>query len=191
MTVPASWSKWAHPPRSNTPRSSSPGPPGACITPSTETCVVVISFMVAAPFSVSWSLVGWLTGSRGRSPPQSVHTTLTSGQDHESHQNSKQGAKRDEIESSPSECGTLFQPVRSVCPGDTPPPNHEQPPDASDVHGPEDRAVLHHSGELRARREFAIGPGRRCVAEEPRGWTTGQRAPHWNQRIPIAAKATV
>src|SRR6266567_5850560 len=50
MTVPASLSKWAHPPRSNTPRSSSSGPPGACITPSTETCVVVVSFMVR-PFS--------------------------------------------------------------------------------------------------------------------------------------------
>src|SRR6266576_2800169 len=45
MTVPASTSKWAHPPRSNTPRSSSSGPPGPCITPSTETCVVVVSFM--------------------------------------------------------------------------------------------------------------------------------------------------
>src|SRR5205085_12216086 len=50
MTVPASLSKWAHPPRSNTPRSSSSGPPGPCITPSTETCVVVVSFMVR-PFS--------------------------------------------------------------------------------------------------------------------------------------------
>src|SRR6478735_6350799 len=49
MTVPASWSKWAQPPRSKTPRSSSSGPPGPCITPSTETCVVVVSFMVSAP----------------------------------------------------------------------------------------------------------------------------------------------
>src|SRR5205823_14731213 len=56
MTVPASLSKWAHPPRSNTPRSSSSGPPGPCITPSTETCVVVVSFMVAVPFSLSLSL---------------------------------------------------------------------------------------------------------------------------------------
>src|SRR6202171_780483 len=64
MTVPASLSKWAHPPRSNTPRSSSPGPPGPRITPSTEICVVVMSFIVAAPFSVSWSLVGWLTWSQ-------------------------------------------------------------------------------------------------------------------------------
>src|SRR5437762_314553 len=45
MTFPPSLSKWAHPPRSNTPRSSSSGPPGPCITPSTETCVVVVSFM--------------------------------------------------------------------------------------------------------------------------------------------------
>src|SRR6266508_3632754 len=52
MTVPASLSKWAHPPRSNTPRSSSSGPPGPCITPSTETCVVVVSFM--GPAFLSW-----------------------------------------------------------------------------------------------------------------------------------------
>src|SRR5438552_6473134 len=64
MTVPASLSKWAHPPRSNTPRSSSSGPPGPCITPSTETCVVVVSFMVAAPFSLSVSLVGLLMWSQ-------------------------------------------------------------------------------------------------------------------------------
>src|SRR5439155_9821231 len=64
MTVPASLSKWAHPPRSNLPRSSSSGPPGPCITPSTETCVVVVSFMVAVPFSLVWSLVGWLTWSQ-------------------------------------------------------------------------------------------------------------------------------
>src|SRR5687767_1550490 len=55
MTVPASLSKWAHPPRSNTPRSSSSAPPGPCITPSTETCVVVVSFMTAATFSFVWS----------------------------------------------------------------------------------------------------------------------------------------
>src|SRR5437773_11837352 len=58
MTVPASLSKWAHPPRSNTPRSSSSGPPGPCITPSTETCAVVVSFMVAVPFLVAWSSSG-------------------------------------------------------------------------------------------------------------------------------------
>src|SRR5438552_11558808 len=111
-------------------------------------------------------------------PPRLVHTTLTSRRDYESHLPiSKQGAKRDEIESSSAECGALFQPVRSVCPGDTPPPNHEQPLDDPEIHGPQDRAVLHDSGELRAGREFAVGPGRRCVAEKPRGWTTGQRAP--------------
>src|SRR5437868_10191894 len=59
MTIPDSLSKWAHPPRSNTPRSSSSGPPGPCITPSTETCVVVVSFMVATPSLLSVSLVGW------------------------------------------------------------------------------------------------------------------------------------
>src|SRR6478672_12371740 len=43
----ASWSKRpiAHPPRSNPPRRSSSGPPFPCITPSTETSVVVVSFM--------------------------------------------------------------------------------------------------------------------------------------------------
>src|SRR5258707_12091922 len=55
MTAPASLSKWAHPPRSKTPRSSSSGPPGPCITPSTETCVVVASFMIAFPFWISSS----------------------------------------------------------------------------------------------------------------------------------------
>src|SRR3989442_3691581 len=66
MTVPASLSKWAHPPRSNTPRRSSSDPPGPCITPSTETCVVVVSFMVAVPFSLSLSSFE-STGPRRRS----------------------------------------------------------------------------------------------------------------------------
>src|SRR6266511_4962636 len=61
MTVEASSSKCAHPPRSNRPRSSSSGPPGPCITPSTETCAVVVSFIVVAPLSLG------LAGSRGRS----------------------------------------------------------------------------------------------------------------------------
>src|SRR5216683_2524101 len=60
MTVEASSSKCAHPPRSNLPRSSSSGPPGPCITPSTETCVVVVSFIVAVSFSLSSSSVGYL-----------------------------------------------------------------------------------------------------------------------------------
>src|SRR5262245_48482722 len=64
MTVPASLSKWAHPPRSKTPRWSSCGPPGPCITPSTETCAVVVSFMVAAPSALSLALVGRLTWSQ-------------------------------------------------------------------------------------------------------------------------------
>src|SRR2546425_11089826 len=66
MTVPASLSKWAHPPRSNTPRWSSSDPPGPCITPSTETCVVVVSFMVAVPFSLTLSSFE-STGPRRRS----------------------------------------------------------------------------------------------------------------------------
>jgi hypothetical protein len=41
----------AHPPRSNPfLRSSSDAPPFPCITPSTVTCVMVISFMIAVPF---------------------------------------------------------------------------------------------------------------------------------------------
>src|SRR6266498_3028357 len=57
MSVEASSSKCAHPPRSNRPRSSSSGPPGPCITPSTETCAVVVSFMVAVPFSLDFVVV--------------------------------------------------------------------------------------------------------------------------------------
>src|SRR5262245_37633667 len=55
MTVPASLSKWAHPPRSNSPRSGTPatGTPGPCITPSTDICVVVVSSMVALPLASS------------------------------------------------------------------------------------------------------------------------------------------
>src|SRR5436309_13593721 len=68
MTVEASSSKCAHPPRLNRPRSSSSGPPGPCITPSTETCTVVVSFMVAAPFSLSLSSFD-STGPRRRSHP--------------------------------------------------------------------------------------------------------------------------
>src|SRR3712207_4328400 len=41
----------AHPPRSNPPQRSSSGPPSPCITPSTETFVLIVSFMVAVPFS--------------------------------------------------------------------------------------------------------------------------------------------
>src|SRR5262245_40020125 len=41
----------AHPPRSNPPRRSSSGPPSPCITPSTETFMLTVSFMAAAPFA--------------------------------------------------------------------------------------------------------------------------------------------
>src|SRR6201989_210228 len=42
----------AHPPRLNPLlRSSSDTPPFPCITPSTVTCVMVVSFMIANPFS--------------------------------------------------------------------------------------------------------------------------------------------
>src|ERR671934_1905568 len=39
----------AHPPRPIPGSRFSPRPPFACITPSTETCVVVVSFMIAVP----------------------------------------------------------------------------------------------------------------------------------------------
>src|SRR5918997_1181565 len=51
----------AHPPRSNPPLRSSSGPPSPCITPSTETFVLIVSFMVAVPFSLVWSSFG-MTG---------------------------------------------------------------------------------------------------------------------------------
>src|SRR4029450_10740936 len=41
-----------HPPRSNPPLRSSSGPPSPCITPSTVTIVVVVSFMIALPLSL-------------------------------------------------------------------------------------------------------------------------------------------
>jgi hypothetical protein len=50
----------AHPARSN-PTSSTFGPPFACITPSTETCVVVVSFMIAVPVSSGPPLAGGLS----------------------------------------------------------------------------------------------------------------------------------
>jgi ribosomal protein S18 acetylase RimI-like enzyme len=47
----------AHPPRSNPPLRSSSGPPSPCITPSTETFVMVVSFMVAVPFWLGFVVV--------------------------------------------------------------------------------------------------------------------------------------
>src|SRR4029453_18097093 len=54
---PASLSKSGrpHPPRSNPPLRSSSGPPSPCIAPSTETFVMVVSFMVTGPFSLGLS----------------------------------------------------------------------------------------------------------------------------------------
>src|SRR6266487_1711299 len=61
--VSSSNTPMAHPPRSNPfLRSSSDAPPFPCITPSTVTCVMVVSFMIAVPFSLGAPLVG------GRSP---------------------------------------------------------------------------------------------------------------------------
>jgi hypothetical protein len=55
-----------HPPRSNPPLRSSSGEPIPCITPSTETNVVVVSFMVAVPFSL-FDFVGHGTPASGHS----------------------------------------------------------------------------------------------------------------------------
>src|ERR671925_1434352 len=46
-----------HPPRSNPPLRSSSGAPSPCMTPSTETIVMVVSFMVGAPFSLGFVVV--------------------------------------------------------------------------------------------------------------------------------------
>src|SRR5215212_7454229 len=56
----------AHPPRSNPPLRSSSGPPSPCITPSTETFMLTVSFMVMVPFSLA-SLSSGPTGRRYRS----------------------------------------------------------------------------------------------------------------------------
>src|SRR6266851_9583338 len=61
VMVSLSATPMAHPPRSNPfLRSSSDAPPFPCITPSTVTCVMVVSFMIAVPFSLEAPLVGGL-----------------------------------------------------------------------------------------------------------------------------------
>src|SRR5436309_13708305 len=58
VIVSLSHTPMAQPPRSNPfLRSSSDAPPFPCITPSTVTCVIVLSFMVAAPFSLGFGSV--------------------------------------------------------------------------------------------------------------------------------------
>src|ERR1700694_1212061 len=52
-----------HPPCSKPPRRSSSAPPNPCITPSTVTLVVVVSFMVADSFSLGFVHLG---APRGR-----------------------------------------------------------------------------------------------------------------------------
>src|SRR5213592_1249457 len=55
VMVSLSHTPMADPPRWNPfLRSSSDAPPFPCITPSTVTCVMVVSFMVAAPFSLGF-----------------------------------------------------------------------------------------------------------------------------------------
>src|SRR5439155_10209284 len=66
-----------HPPRSNPPRRSSPGPPSPCMTPSSDTDSVTVSFMVVSfPLFVSWvEILGrrqthrWQWGAQGTYAP--------------------------------------------------------------------------------------------------------------------------
>ena len=53
--------------------SASSGPPGPCITPSTETCAVVVSFMVEVPLSLVRSGLLLFEGVAGN-----VHVTFSS-----------------------------------------------------------------------------------------------------------------
>src|SRR6266566_9536608 len=67
-----SLSGMTHPPRSKPPLRSSSGPPSPCITPSTETLVMVVSFTIVVPFSTtpSSSVVALIRGRpRGRLHP--------------------------------------------------------------------------------------------------------------------------
>src|SRR6476659_1150004 len=60
----------AHPPRSNPfLRSSSDAPPFPCITPSTVTCVMVVSFIIAVPFPWGRPLAGGLTPATNTAGP--------------------------------------------------------------------------------------------------------------------------
>src|SRR5215218_5207934 len=64
--VSSSPAPMAQPPRSNPfLRSSSDAPPFPCITPSTVTCVTVVSFMIVVPFAVAVARGALLSG---RSP---------------------------------------------------------------------------------------------------------------------------
>src|SRR5260221_2823795 len=53
----------SHPPSSTPPLGSRSGPTSPCVTPSTETLVLVVSFMTSVPFSLGLSL--W-AAPRGR-----------------------------------------------------------------------------------------------------------------------------
>src|ERR1700733_14608852 len=59
----------AHPPRSNPPLRSSSGPPHPCITPSTETCVVVVSFTLPSAIFDLWRKGGDSNPRDGVRPP--------------------------------------------------------------------------------------------------------------------------
>src|SRR5215211_2762027 len=66
----SSSNEWVtHPPRSNPPLRSSSGPPSPCITPSTVTIVVVVSFMIAVPFSLGRPRGRPLTSATNTSAP--------------------------------------------------------------------------------------------------------------------------
>ena len=62
VAASSSKSGMAHPPRSNPPLRSSSDAPSPCITPSRETCVMVVSFM-GSSFLSWWSF--WLSATQG------------------------------------------------------------------------------------------------------------------------------
>src|SRR4051794_28982428 len=72
IAAPASASKWAHPPRPNSPESPSAGlAPGHCITPSTETCVVVVKRMAGSSSRTLPRVGSCASASEGKAtPPQ-------------------------------------------------------------------------------------------------------------------------
>src|SRR2546428_11015625 len=53
----------AHPPRSKPPLRSSSGPPNPCITPSTETLVVVVNLMSWSPRRTTAADPFWIRGT--------------------------------------------------------------------------------------------------------------------------------
>src|SRR5438270_3405051 len=78
-----------------------------------------------------------------------------------------------EPEPSPPASRALLQPDSPSDPGLTPAPFAERPADAPHLHGPKDRQVTYDPGELRPRRQLAVGAWWRHLVEEPWRWTAG------------------